>query len=110
MEPMTGKEAELAYIGGDITADDIIAGLNDGTIQMGPVEPPPDPNSPTWWTDVENYRTVPLFEGWVAIKEPEKLEAVRAAKWRADGYEYEEVEATPFKVDVRDNPDWPGNQ
>lgn len=113
MEPMTGYEAERAYIRGELTIEEVIAGLDDGTIVLEPLPPPPDPSSPTWYWDVEAARNTPLFEPWVMAKEREKLPLVRAAKWRAlagADEDYEETESSPYEVDVRADPDWPGNQ
>ncbi len=96
--PMDQLTAEVKYGRGELSVDDIVAGLNDGSIVLDPPEPPVDENSPTWWNDVENrVNPLPPFHR-VSMKEPERYGEVRAAVYAARG-----VEVTPlpeFGIDV----------
>ncbi|MFZ4434255.1 MAG: pentapeptide repeat-containing protein [Microthrixaceae bacterium] len=104
-EPMSQSEAEAGYGRGELTVDDIVAGLRDGTIALDPPEPPVDVDSPTWWNDVENrVDPLPAFYA-VSWKEPDRYEEVRSAVYAARGAEAlplpeRAIDVEPGRTDV----------
>jgi len=64
---MTTFQAQLAYYRRELTLDQLLAGIADGTIYIERPTAPADPNSPHWYDDVSNTTRLPPFRSitWI---------------------------------------------
>jgi hypothetical protein len=83
-------EAEIAFARGESTVDQILTGINDGTIYIPRPRPPANPNSPYWYEEVESQSSLAPFYRLVRYTEkpdgdtrqyltPEQYEQIREA-------------------------------
>lgn len=59
--PMDAARAGVLLARGEVTFEEVLDGITDGSIALPEIEPPLDKDSDTWWDDVEERDGIPPF-------------------------------------------------